>query len=122
MGDPSEEASPARTARADVCDQIGRSVGSLWQRRSGIRPASVSTEYVGDVVRCEIRQGESTRDADDGAEEENVSTLNASGYQHGAQAAVERITGRSVRAFIAKRDKGPGTTQAFILEPLRIKR
>jgi hypothetical protein len=123
MRDPTEKASPARASRADVCDQIGRTVSSLWQRRTGARPASVSTEYVDDVVRCEIRQGEAPPDVAGGDPGDGTNgMLNSSGYQHGAVTAVERLTGRTVRAFIAKRHNDAPTTNAFILEAVRVRR
>lgn len=119
MSDPIYKPSAAE-ARADVCDQIGRSLSSLWQRRSGVRPASVSTEYVGDVVRCQIHENEVSPEADGDETEDRADSINTHGYQIQAAAAVERVTRRTVKAFIAKDESAPATN-AFILEPVRIK-
>jgi hypothetical protein len=121
MPDPSGQGSVSGATRAEACDQIGRAVSSLWQRRSGVRPASVSTEYVGDVVRCQIEQGEGPEDAADAdTEDAGVDALGARGYQLQAQAAVRRLTGRKVLAFVAK-SEGEPATNAFILEARRVK-
>jgi hypothetical protein len=119
MGDPTEKESAAPT-RADVCDQIGRNVSSLWERRSGVRPASVTTEYVGDVVRCQIHENDVSPEADGDEREERDDSINLHGYQIQAAAAVERVTRRTVKALIAKHEKAPATN-AFILEPVRTK-
>src|SRR4051812_16280467 len=115
MADPIE-AGPERTTRSDICDQVGRSVGSLWQRRFGSRPSSVSTEYVGDVVRCRIEPGQA--DGEDSAEAE--APIPARVYEQEAQAAVARLTSRKVAAFVAKQpNNDPATTNVFILERAR---
>ena len=116
MSDPSPQTEPA-SSTSQVCDEIGRAVGSLWQRRSGVRPNSVQTEYVKDVVRCTIDRGaEPGPDADPAPE----STLGALTYQRLAAVAVSDLTGRTVTGFVAKKVKdGEPQTNAFILEPLR---
>ncbi|MGH2954737.1 MAG: hypothetical protein ACRDK9_12135 [Solirubrobacterales bacterium] len=122
MRDPSEKASAAPATRAEVCDEIGRMVSSIWQRRSGVRPAGVSTEYVGDAVRCEIRQGESPPDvAGDETEDASIGSFDSRGYQHEAQAAVKRLTGRTVLAFIAKQGENGSAKNVFILERVLVK-
>lgn len=118
MPDPSPEAD-APSSTSQVCDQIGRAVGSLWQRRSGVRPTSVDTEYVKDVVRCTINPGAET-EADAEAETAPSGGLGTIGYQRLAQVAVSEATGRTVTGFVAKRVKeGEPATNAFILEPVR---
>jgi hypothetical protein len=123
MADPTAEPGATPRAESHVCEEIGRAVGSLWRRRSGIRPASVSTEYVGDVVRCTIKEGdapEMTELAEDA--EPKSDSIGAGGYQHHAQAAVARLTGRHVVGFVAKDVKGDtAATNAFILEATRRK-
>ena len=92
-----------------ISTEIARSVGSIWERRSGTRATSVSTTIEGDAVRCTIEGGE----AGDGT---------STGYQHEASAAVTRISKRKVCAYIDKRDKQTGVaTQTFILDPVRTK-
>ncbi len=116
MSDPSPETETG-TSTSQVCDEIGRAVGSLWQRRSGVRPNSVQTEYVKDVVRCTIERGaEPEADGDTPAQ----STLGALTYQRLAAVAVSDLTGRTVTGFVAKKVKdGEPQTNAFILEPIR---
>jgi len=107
MSDPSPEAPPAPDSQ--IGDEIGRAVGTIWQRRGGARPKLVSTEVSGDVIRCVIEEGADDDGAGDDAAQE-------------ATAAVARITKRTVSAFIAKRDAKSGVaTQTFILERLRVK-
>jgi hypothetical protein len=122
MPDPSPE-TDTRSSNTQVCDQIGRAVGSLWQRRSGVRPASVHTEFINDVVRCTIDRGEEPEvEADADAEAPNGSSdsLGDLAYRRLAQVAVSEATGRTVTGFIAKRVKdGEPATNAFILEPVR---
>jgi hypothetical protein len=108
-----------------VSTEIARSVGSIWQRRAGTRPANVSTEIKGDSIRCVIEEGEpSDEELADAANEEipALGGTDTNAYRHEASAAVARITHRTVSAFIAKRDKQTGlATQTFILERNRTK-
>lgn len=121
MGDPNQGASVTYASRPEVCEQIGRAVGTLWQRRSGVRPAGVDTEYVGDVVRCTIEQGEAP-EADADADAPATDSIDAGGYQFEAQAAVARLTGRTVVGFVAKRvPNGVPATNTFILEAAQVK-
>lgn len=123
MSDPNQGASVTYASRPEVCDQIGRAVGSLWQRRSGVRPAGVNTEYVGDVIRCTIEHGEAPEVAADAdVEAPATDSIDAGGYQFEAQAAVARLTGRTVVGFVAKRvPSGAPATNTFILEAAQVK-
>ena len=123
MDDPSQQESPARSSKDQVCDEIGRAVGSAWQRRCGVRPTSVSTEYVGDVVRCTIEPGDpAAAESEDSETVPETASLGDRSYEHEAQSAVRRLTGRTVKGFVAKEGKGPsGVTNAFILERVRVK-
>lgn len=119
MDDSSPNATLDRPTRSQLCDQVGRAVGSLWQRRSGVRPASISTEWVGDVVRCTIEEGEPAADADDAGQQDG---LEVRPYEDEAQAAVRRVTGRSVIGFVSKTGKkDSAVTQAFILAKPHVK-
>jgi hypothetical protein len=120
MREPSNETSGSPT-RADLCVEIDRMMTSLWQRRSGVRPVSVSTEYVGDVVRCRIEEGESPPDGDDAPEVAIVNSIDTRGYKHEAQGLVERLTKRRVLGFIAKHPDDHLSTNAFILEAVRVR-
>ena len=123
MSGPSPASSTERTSRSQISDEVARAVGALWQRRSGVRPASVTTEYVGDVVRCTIEPGADAEPSGDDAEEAAVELLPAYRYEQEAQASVSRLTGRTVRAFVAKSGKTAdlAVTNAFILERTRTK-
>jgi hypothetical protein len=116
MPDPSPD-TEVKSSTSQACDEIGRAVGALWQRRAGVRPASVHTEFVNDVVRCTIDRG-AEPEAD--AEPSNADPLGDLGYQRLAQVAVSEATGRTVTGFVAKRVKdGEPATNSFILEPVR---
>ena len=107
-----------------VSTEIERSVGSIWQRRTGARPASVTTKIEGDAVRCVIEEGDPTAEETEAIEqaEPAVAGTDSNAYRHEASAAVARITKRTVSAYIAKRDKKTGlATQTFILERVRTK-
>jgi hypothetical protein len=111
MDGPAPEAVSQSQGRAQLCDEIGRAVGALWQRRSGVRPTNVATEYVGDVVRCSISEGEAEAEADASPE-----LIGERHYENEAQAAVRRLTGRNVMGFTHRRTKDTGSVaNAFIL-------
>jgi hypothetical protein len=117
MPDPSPQSADTAPTRSQICDEVGRAVGSLWQRRSGVRPASVSTEYVDDVVRCTIEGGDGSPEGDEAG-----NSLLPRAYELEARAAVVRLTGRDVKGYIDKAAKGDSAaTNAFILERARIK-
>jgi hypothetical protein len=119
MVDPESQSAGDRPTESEVCAEIGRAVGSLRQRNSGARPASVRTEYVGDVIRCTIRDAES-----DGASEPPATgdraSIDTRRYRAGAEAAVTRLTGRRVVGFVAKA-ADEATMNTFILERVRIR-
>lgn len=111
MSGPTPEAQAPRSAQVALCDEIGRAVGALWQRRCGVRPSTISTEYVGDVVRCTIDEGS---DSADPAALDDL--LDDRHYEREAQAAVRRLTGRPVMGFTQKRaTAGTQVKNAFIL-------
>jgi hypothetical protein len=106
-----------------ISTEIARSVGTIWERRGGVRAASVSTKIDGDAIRCTIEAGKAT--AEEPADSEDAPELagtDSNAYKHEASAAVARITKRTVSAYIDKRDKTTGdATQTFILERVRTK-
>jgi hypothetical protein len=99
-------------------DEIARSLGSVWQRFSGQRPKSTNVEIDQDVVRCVIEERKPTQESDDEDDEATEELrLTSAGLKHNATAAVTRITGRQVVAFIPKRDaKTEVSTQTFLLD------
>jgi hypothetical protein len=100
---------------SSVSTEIGRAVGSIWQRRDGTRPANVSTEFKGDSIRCTIERADEPAEAE--AADVPAGGTDSNAYRHEAAAAVSRITKRTVSAYISKTDKKTElTTQTFILE------
>jgi hypothetical protein len=106
---------PTSVTLSETADEIGRAMSSIWQRRYGIRPRAIETEYVGGVVRCTIDDGERSGGAADGS-------FDSAGEQRDAQRTVARLTRRQVQGHVATRDKKSGrATEVFILEPVRTK-
>jgi hypothetical protein len=110
-------------SQSSVATEIGRSVGSIWQRREGTRPANVNTVIEGDSIRCVIEPGVSEPGDEPAPEERTDSGATSAGsYRTEATAAVSRITKRTVSAYITGRDKQTGhSKQTFILERPRAK-
>ena len=90
--------------------QLSRSLGTVWEQHTGGRPAAVSTEISGDVVKCSM-------------EDTDTQPSDAVSYKNDAIAVVAKATGRKVRGFVPKHsDKTDLTTGTFILEPPRVYR
>lgn len=127
VSDPGTEQAPADEAPREsaISSEIARTVGSIWQRRAGVRPSSVSTEVHGDTIRCRIEEGEApAADAEDadGDEPATVDSTGTNAHRTEGVAAVARITKRNVSAYICKHDAKNGVaTQTFILERSRVK-
>jgi hypothetical protein len=121
MSDLPEQLADDRRARAEVdSDEIARSLGSVWQRFSGQRPKSTSVEIRQDVVRCVIQEATPEPESDLDHDASDAPSLSPAGLKHNATAAITRITGRRVVAFIPKRDKKMETcTQTFLLDQPR---
>jgi hypothetical protein len=99
--------------------EIARALGTVWQNFSGQRPKSTSVEISKDSVRCVIEEGGPDAEAAEEDAPEGDARLSATGLKQHATAAVARITGRRVVAFIPKRDKRTEiSTQVFLLETL----
>jgi hypothetical protein len=112
-------------AATSVSAEIGRSVGSIWQKRTGTRPANVNTEINGDAIKCVIEAGEPAPvdpEAEVDPDAPAAGGTDTNSYRHEANAAVARITKRTVSAYISKLDKKTGlSTETFILERVRTK-
>jgi hypothetical protein len=111
-----EESSADRTS-----GEIARTLGTIWSRFSGQRPKSTSVEIRQNSIKCVIEEGTPNTEADEDEEGSDDPRLSAAGLKQNATAAITRITGRRVMAFIPKRNKETETsTQTFLLErPLR---
>ena len=119
MGDLQNPEASEDSAVDPASDEIARSLGTVWQRFSGDRPQSTEVEVGKNAVTCVITpRDESTGDQD--GEERSEPELSQAGLEYNATAAIARITGRRVVAFIAKRDKGTQvSTQTFLLDRRR---
>ena len=101
---------PEGAAPESMQSQLNRSMGTIWESHTGARPAAVTSEIDGNRVTCAIERA----DGD---------TCDASVYRGDAIAAVARVTGRKVNAFIPRHDtKTDVNTDTFLLEPPRVKR
>ena len=108
------EAIPAdtRSDSEEIALQIGRSLGSIWERRDGARPDSVATDFEVNVVRCVIEPGPTPKDG-----ERIDGSTDSSAYRHEAIEMVSRLTRRRVTAMIAKSDTKTGVARnTFTLE------
>ncbi|MFL5870556.1 MAG: hypothetical protein ACJ75R_05705 [Solirubrobacterales bacterium] len=114
----SEPGSDEQLSPDDVSQEIERALSSIWQRRTGARPTSVTAEMSGNSVRCAIAPGD--EDAEHEPSDEAGTDSNA--YRQEATTAVRRIMRRKVVAYIAKRNtKANLDTQTFILERAQVK-
>jgi hypothetical protein len=108
MSNPTREPAAEPVVHDEISQEIARSLSSIWQRRTGVRPTSITADFSGDVVKCAIDGGDPSAETD------------SSGYQHEACAAVTRIVRRKVSAYIPSVDSSTGiATQKFIFERIR---
>jgi hypothetical protein len=111
MTSPTRETADSGAKGEGITEEIARSLSSIWQRRTGERPSSVSAKLDGDVVNCAIEADDPPEDPSD-----------ASGYRQEACAAVTKIAHRRVAAYITGSDAKTGAaTQKFIFERVRVK-
>jgi hypothetical protein len=118
MGDLRGKTSDNGRSALDASSEIARSLGSVWLRFSGQRPKSTTVEMGEDVVRCVIEERAPDLGADEASDEpDGDPRLSPAGFKHNATAAIARITGRRVIAFIVKRDdETEVSTQTFLLD------
>lgn len=106
---PAEPAAD-ESGRDGELHEIERSLGAIWQRRTGERPTSINAELKGNAIKCAI----------EGANQDADAAADSYPYRHESIAAVARITHRSVAAFINTEDPKTGNAkQTFIFERLR---
>ena len=121
MRDAQDQTAGADGAWAEATDEIARSLGTVWQRYSGVRPKSTTVEIGSDVVRCVIEEGALDGGPGDDPAQSSLAP-SPSALQQDSSATVSRATGRRVAAYIPKRDTKAGTTkQTFILDRSRKK-
>jgi hypothetical protein len=108
----------------ELSNVISHSMGSVWQRHTGARPDSISTEIGHDKVRCVIEGAEAPASDEEEAEPATDAPvlLTVSAHRSEAIESVRRATHRRVVGFISKRDADAGTsTQTFILDRRHVK-
>jgi hypothetical protein len=104
---------------ADLPEEVSRALSSIWQRRSGARPKSVTTEIGTNSIRCAIAPGEPDPESEPA---DDADGTNSNGYRHEATSAVGKIARRNVIAYVAKHDSKQNLDrQTFIFERARIK-
>lgn len=113
---------PAAGTESILREELTRALGAVWQRYTGARPADAKTEVDKDVVRHEIGDGAASfgagRSAYADGEGDQAPLPDPSRYGGDAIAAVTRVTGRKVLAYIPKRNKKTDiATDTFILAP-----
>lgn len=125
MRDPDQESPPTPQAEP-VSERLSRSLTTIWHEHAGARPSSVSVELSGDRVRFVMQDAISsivTEPTENGDGTPEIRSPDSLLYQHEAQRAVARITGRRVRGFIPRRDKKTDVaTDIYILEPVHTAR
>src|SRR4051794_2662412 len=108
MPEPQEQTAGADVSGGDTTsDQIARSLGSVCQRFSELRPKSTTAEIERALGRSVIEEDSPDPGAEEGAEapaEPGLSADSAS-FNSNATAAISRVPGRRVIAFIPKHDK-----------------
>jgi hypothetical protein len=106
------------TGRNDeASNEIARSLGAVWHRFSGHRPKTMSVEVTKDAVRCEIDEGPPEAAVEGDAEAVDGPGVGSRRFDYDVTAAVARVTGQRVIAFIPKRDKKTQIVkQTYILD------
>ena len=118
MSDSADAGKPS-----ELCDQISRSVGSVWKEYGGGR-SSIATKVRGDRISCVLTLSaeqpdppeidpDAEPDVDDGVDRSTDSRR----YRMNVMAAIRKSTHRKVLAYIPKRDADAGTaTETFIVD------
>ena len=122
MPEPLDETPVGQGSQDGASTEIARSLGTVWQRFSGTRPASTSVEVGQNQVSCVIEEGPAETESAEGEDTQGDPGYapDSWGFQHDATAAVARATGRRVVAFIPKLDaKNRTSKHTFILDQPR---
>jgi hypothetical protein len=124
MSDAVETKGLSGHPRAEVSEELSRSLSAIWQRHAGARPSAVAVEMNGNVVKFVMEGAISSIDTEPTEDEDGepvVHSPNSTRYKNEATAAVARITRRRVRGFVPKRDKKSDVaTDTYILEPMYV--
>ena len=118
MRDPTVDAEPA------LPSEVSRSLTSVWNQYAGERPAGAATEIRGNRVRCVLSDGVRTlnerftaAEAEDDPCTESGRPQTRAAFRNDAIAAVGRVTGRRVVAFVSNHDSERDVaTEVFLLD------
>jgi uncharacterized protein YbcI len=115
--------SDSDTARGgELASEISASLGGLWKRYTGHRPAEIETTIDGPRVAVTLKDAVSGFDdaisASEAAElEKGERRLTVRTFRQDAISAVSAATHRKVMAFVSKHDeKSNSATEVFILD------
>jgi hypothetical protein len=124
VSDPNIGEPPTTSDRQpEVVAELTRSLSTIWQRHSGGKPSSASTEIATNSVKFVLADavatiGDERVEGDDGNRSPNTP-----GYKNEAIAAVRRITGRKVVGFVPKRNKKTDeASDTYVLERIHVAR
>jgi uncharacterized protein YbcI len=123
MADP-ETRDPTLDSEPSLPEEVSRSLTSLWNTYAGERPGDAATEIRGNRVSCVLSDGVRTLDdhfaaaeAEDGPRSESGRPRTRVAFRNDAIAAVGRVTGRRVMAFVSKHDvERDVATEVFLLD------
>ena len=120
MSDPAGTQSSDQEAapRSELCDEISRSIGTIWRENGGGRP-SITTKVRGDRVRCVVTVNAEEPDADaDDTEDDGIErSTDSVRYRNNVMRAIGKSTRRRVLAYIPKLDKETNVrTEIFIVD------
>lgn len=116
MSDPNE--APGRTPQEDLSSELNRALGVVWRRHAGGKPSGTKMELEPDMIKFVLDGAVSGIGAERVDEDDGTRSPDSTRYRNEAIAAVRRITGRRVIAFIPKRDSKTDTaTDTYLLEP-----
>jgi hypothetical protein len=121
MSDPNAGAVSTRVPQAELNSELTRTLGGIWQRHAGGKPSDTTTEISSNSIKFVLNDavsgiGSERAEGDDGSRSPNTTR-----YRNEATAAVRRITGRKVTAFVPKRDaKTDVASDTYVLERPRV--
>lgn len=119
MSDPTT-ASP-RSPQAELNSELTRALGTIWQRHAGGKPSATTTEISTSSIRFVLEGAVSGIGSERAEEDDGTRSPNTTRYRNEATAAVRRITGRKVTAFVPKRNaKTDVASDTYVLEPPRV--
>jgi len=123
MGD-AQMRDPATNGEPGLPAEVSRSLTSVWNQYAGARPGGAATEIRGNRVQCVLSDAVRALDERFAAAEaeadpctENGRPQTRAAFRNDAIAAVGRVTGRRVVAFVSDHDtERDVATEVFLLD------